>query len=631
MENKTISIIIPAFNSGEHLEACLRSVRLQTWADWEILLFDAGSTDDTAAIGRRWAELDKRIRFRSMDCVGTEALRNEGIRRAGGAYLLFLDADDYLAPDALESIAERIKAYQPDILIFSHRNIRMDGTVRRTERNAFFRTLTPHGIRRDALGLLKPSLRDACFRAAFLRETGVQFGHAFYGELPLFAALFSRAERISGADILPYCHRETRQSEPAWSFYRFPEAAASVDMMNRRFWEEGIWEAYWRPLYLLSLQALRFLLTRAGRFPQEPTLEIAETAKKLQRDFERVLKKWYAEKLDVFLYKRTFLCAGSAALPEMVRTTSLDGQTDIQDFSGRSLMDLAAHFQDRPVPEENYLVADLVEDMRQCLLEEQPLENRLSVIGAWLAKNRKRWKGVVLVSNLLCERHGNCLDSQTPFANQEAIRSANRILSLAYCSLAQEIPGCIQVNPSAYAEFRFSDDRNEFGCSPFNFSRPYIASAGLDVNIALFHAFGASATERAERSSVPTMERFRVGFNILNQWLEKKQRNQSLLDFFHANCIKTIAIYGLGALGQRLYDELEGSDVSVAYAIDRAAGERRWKGVTVIRPEAESYPDADAIIVTPVQDYWQIVRQAGRRTRIPLVSLKDVIIYEQAP
>lgn len=68
-----------------------------------------------------------------------------------------------------------------------------------------------------------------------------------------------------------------------------------------------------------------------------------------------------------------------------------------------------------------------------------------------------------------------------------------------------------------------------------------------------------------------TSKRFEMGFYIFNQWLYLRQKGKQLYLFFEDNQIENIAIYGMGALGERLYDELKDSSISVRYAIDRIA------------------------------------------------------------
>ncbi|MCI8334030.1 MAG: hypothetical protein HFH25_05560 [Lachnospiraceae bacterium] len=122
-------------------------------------------------------------------------------------------------------------------------------------------------------------------------------------------------------------------------------------------------------------------------------------------------------------------------------------------------------------------------------------------------------------------------------------------------------------------------------------------------------------------------KRFEMGFRIFNRWLSLRQNNKTLLPFFRDNRIGTVAIYGMGALGERLYQELKDSGIFVEYAIDRLASSKERLGFSVYGSEEKSFPQTDAVVITPVQDYWAIVEELETKTDAALVSLEDVVDY----
>jgi glycosyltransferase involved in cell wall biosynthesis len=97
-----VSVVVPAHNYGRFLDDALGSVLAQTYGDWECIVVDDGSSDDTAAVARRWTESDPRFRFvRHEVAQGVSAARNRGVTEGRGAFLQFLDADDRLLPEKL--------------------------------------------------------------------------------------------------------------------------------------------------------------------------------------------------------------------------------------------------------------------------------------------------------------------------------------------------------------------------------------------------------------------------------------------------------------------------------------------------------------------------------------------------
>ncbi len=94
-----VSIIVPIYNMAAYLPKCLDSLRQQTYPHLEFILVDDGSTDSSADICRAYAAEDPRIKFLHQKNGGLSAARNTGLKMAGGAYLGFVDADDWVEPD----------------------------------------------------------------------------------------------------------------------------------------------------------------------------------------------------------------------------------------------------------------------------------------------------------------------------------------------------------------------------------------------------------------------------------------------------------------------------------------------------------------------------------------------------
>ncbi len=133
--------------------------------------------------------------------------------------------------------------------------------------------------------------------------------------------------------------------------------------------------------------------------------------------------------------------------------------------------------------------------------------------------------------------------------------------------------------------------------------------------------------EKKVTKAVVTGKRFEIGFQILNRWLFLSQNGKTLIPFFHNNFIKNIAIYGMGVLGERLYDELKNSDIVVKYGIDRIAKSKNISGIKIYDIDEKYFHNIDVIVVTPVQDYWAIVELLEQRTEAVILSLDDIVEY----
>lgn len=98
-EEILISVIVPVYNIMDCLERCVKSICAQTWENLEILLVDDGSTDGTGELCDRLAQKDERIRVFHKENGGSSSARNLGIREARGAWLGFVDSDDWIEPE----------------------------------------------------------------------------------------------------------------------------------------------------------------------------------------------------------------------------------------------------------------------------------------------------------------------------------------------------------------------------------------------------------------------------------------------------------------------------------------------------------------------------------------------------
>lgn len=112
-----VSVVIPVYNIEEHLAECLDSVLNQTLQDIEVICVDDGSTDASPGILRQYADADRRVRVVMQANAGPGAARNNGMERAVGEYIIFLDSDDWFEPDFLEKMVDRIGETGADMVI----------------------------------------------------------------------------------------------------------------------------------------------------------------------------------------------------------------------------------------------------------------------------------------------------------------------------------------------------------------------------------------------------------------------------------------------------------------------------------------------------------------------------------
>lgn len=117
MEPVLVSIIIPVYNVEEYLEQCLDSVINQTYNNLEIWLIDDGSKDSSGKICDKYKELDSRIRVIHKENGGLSSARNAALDLMKGEYVYFLDSDDFISLDLIETYINFVRKYNVDVIM----------------------------------------------------------------------------------------------------------------------------------------------------------------------------------------------------------------------------------------------------------------------------------------------------------------------------------------------------------------------------------------------------------------------------------------------------------------------------------------------------------------------------------
>lgn len=125
-----ISVILPCYNAERYLNACFESLFAQSMRDFEVIFIDDGSLDGSLAIARRCAGRDDRIRVFAQENQGVSAARNLGLSHARGEWITFVDGDDILPPDALETLLSGA-AEDVDMVVCPHETFDERGHARR--------------------------------------------------------------------------------------------------------------------------------------------------------------------------------------------------------------------------------------------------------------------------------------------------------------------------------------------------------------------------------------------------------------------------------------------------------------------------------------------------------------------
>lgn len=211
-----VSVIMPIYNASDYLRPAMDSVIYQTLREIEIICIDDGSTDRSLEILREYQKSDDRIRIVTETNAGPGLARNNGIGRARGEYVAFLDADDFFEPSFLETLYERAKKDDLDVVIArydiynsrravftkadegDHADIFVDGVV--TSKNEH-----PDFILSSTTG----SAWNKMFRRSFITKKELYFlpDVRVYEDVYFTVTAFSLAERIGKVGEVLMHHR----------------------------------------------------------------------------------------------------------------------------------------------------------------------------------------------------------------------------------------------------------------------------------------------------------------------------------------------------------------------------------------------------------------------------------------
>ena len=116
MEQK-VSIIVPVYNVEKYLKRCVDSLIEQSYKNLEIILVDDGSKDNSFSICKEYESKDSRVRIFHKENEGLGLTRNYGIEKSTGEYITFVDSDDYLTLDAVETMVEKAAVTNADVVV----------------------------------------------------------------------------------------------------------------------------------------------------------------------------------------------------------------------------------------------------------------------------------------------------------------------------------------------------------------------------------------------------------------------------------------------------------------------------------------------------------------------------------
>lgn len=175
------SIIMPVYNCEKYLEKSILSIINQSYKNWELILIDDGSNDNSPSICDEYLKKDNRITVRHIKNKGPSNARNLGVKQSKNEYIIFIDSDDFLEENALSILNNELEKKEYDIIFYPNYNEFMsDNTVRKTD-NILYRKeyLNNSDFKADFINLINHyyifPVWNKCYRRKFIIENDAIF------------------------------------------------------------------------------------------------------------------------------------------------------------------------------------------------------------------------------------------------------------------------------------------------------------------------------------------------------------------------------------------------------------------------------------------------------------------------
>lgn len=207
-EKNLFSIIVPVYNVEKYLDKCLASILRQTFKNFECIIIDDGSPDNSNAIIDKYVKLDQCFKVIHQKNMGLSAARNAGLDIAKGEYVVFVDSDDYIADDYLEKFALKIADTDADIVICGFIEAYKD-----YEKNKVFAAESTEVIKQNILADVWPSyVWNKCYKKDLFTNIRFPVGKIFEDILTIPKLCLYARKIVCIPDKLYYYNRQNENS-----------------------------------------------------------------------------------------------------------------------------------------------------------------------------------------------------------------------------------------------------------------------------------------------------------------------------------------------------------------------------------------------------------------------------------
>lgn len=232
MKQPLLSIIIPAYNAEKIIQPIVNRILTEKFKDFELILVNDGSTDNTLSVLKQIAERDDRVCVYDKPNGGPSSARNLGIKKATGTYIQFFDSDDNIPPNALLTTTQAMAKTKSDLLVSgwqidlqTARGLIKECEQIHPEEQSVSSNITQYTLRSLGTNGLLYNLWNKLFRADIIRNNAIQFREDIrFGEDLLFALeYFTHTKKLSVIPDITYQYQTNSKTSVFSSSSLVPE------------------------------------------------------------------------------------------------------------------------------------------------------------------------------------------------------------------------------------------------------------------------------------------------------------------------------------------------------------------------------------------------------------------------
>ena len=280
------SIIIPVYNVEKYIRKCMDSVMNQTFREYEVIVVNDETPDNSMAIVQEYVDaFPGQIQVIHQKNTRQGGARNNGVSKARGEYLLFVDSDDYVARNMLESVDAKLQENPCDILVFRHVPVSPEGKLLGEPE---YCALEPgcYVPERDKNVVLIPTGPvNKAFRREFYVNTHVQFPEKLLYEDAVTRVFYAMASSIMVCeDVLYYYVQSADSSIRRKISEKMLDILTVTDITLQEFRQRGLYEAFRDPLDCALIYGILYILDSINSASPNHPLQI-DMAQYLKRNF----------------------------------------------------------------------------------------------------------------------------------------------------------------------------------------------------------------------------------------------------------------------------------------------------------------------------------------------------------